>query len=122
MRISDWSSDVCSSDLVEPPGELPDARDRQIMRDREALDETRAAAILGHQGDARGHPVAHVAVADLGARDSDDARRIVAADHERFDEFGTALAEPAGNPDELARAQRPARKGHVEAKGVAGRN
>src|SRR3546814_17996092 len=70
---------------VEPPGELPDARDRQIMRDREALDETRAAAILGHQGDARGHPVAHVAVADLGARDSDAAGRIAAAAHDRFE-------------------------------------
>src|SRR3546814_10554316 len=23
MRISDWSSDVCSSDLAEPGGELP---------------------------------------------------------------------------------------------------
>src|SRR3546814_17411122 len=32
MRISDWSSDVCSSDLRQTALERPDARLRQMLR------------------------------------------------------------------------------------------
>src|SRR3546814_1472039 len=35
MRISDWSSDVCSSDLISPP----DRQDRQAGRSRRMVDD-----------------------------------------------------------------------------------
>src|SRR3546814_6570552 len=62
MRISDWSSDVCSSDLLRPPAALPQAQSaaalgaqmEEIERNaiREALqktryNKTRAAELLG---------------------------------------------------------------------------
>src|SRR3546814_14508449 len=36
MRISDWSSDVCSSDLVVVPVELGHCEDHQVARARHA--------------------------------------------------------------------------------------
>src|SRR3546814_9538883 len=46
MRISDWSSDVCSSDLVLEPGErvLAPADQRQRVAEPEAAREKRALA------------------------------------------------------------------------------
>src|SRR3546814_11041232 len=46
MRISDWSSDVCSSDLVVAAGaQLPHERDLTEQRRPEALGEVLAAAV-----------------------------------------------------------------------------
>src|SRR3546814_6332858 len=39
MRISDWSSDVCSSDLLEVGDEVADVADRQWIDAREGLVE-----------------------------------------------------------------------------------
>src|SRR3546814_8226734 len=70
MRISDWSSDVCSSDLVwiedaADPGmkrvETPDIDDRLVQRLAEQV------ARVSHQGINREHPL-------LGATLPDGAR------------------------------------------------
>src|SRR3546814_17207653 len=36
MRISDWSSDVCSSDLIQASGGLADADIEKMVKDAEA--------------------------------------------------------------------------------------
>src|SRR3546814_12706562 len=56
MRISDWSSDVCSSDLVAPAIALAENRDQL---GREQLDKGRfgvtgAGGATGHKGGLRG--------------------------------------------------------------------
>src|SRR3546814_1018706 len=51
MRISDWSSDVCSSDLPRPAA--AGARDRKIVR---SGDETRRARLFAVQGDSGPSP------------------------------------------------------------------
>src|SRR3546814_19264266 len=56
MRISDWSSDVCSSDLGGGPGRKPlrqvdpDARLAHQGRPREGGDPHKESARLAHQG------------------------------------------------------------------------
>src|SRR3546814_14885334 len=47
MRISDWSSDVCSSDLAEQVERLEDQHQRE--EDREGADEEQAADIERHR-------------------------------------------------------------------------
>src|SRR3546814_2712609 len=49
MRISDWSSDVCSSDLAEPRPDLPH---EHADRDTQTADARLAAHDLGCLGDA----------------------------------------------------------------------
>src|SRR3546814_14222096 len=51
MRISDWSSDVCSSDLVLVPNASPFERDKHAQRD--ALLEARVREV-GERGGAVG--------------------------------------------------------------------
>src|SRR3546814_5640709 len=68
MRISDWSSDVCSSDLVDARTEL-EARQRAV-RVRQVAD---ARLDLGVE--AQEHPVAGDAVIGPGQREGHDAER-----------------------------------------------
>src|SRR3546814_12782823 len=49
MRISDWSSDVCSSDLIET--ELDDFEDRPVIYDPAEI--ARAGAFVSIDGDGR---------------------------------------------------------------------
>src|SRR3546814_5722482 len=55
MRISDWSSDVCSSDLLSPDGGDPppsDANDRLLSDDRDqSLSDGSDVEDRGHQDD-----------------------------------------------------------------------
>src|SRR3546814_7742527 len=48
MRISDWSSDVCSSDLCALQGSRQRGRDRRCAPDN-------ADQLLGHHGEAEGN-------------------------------------------------------------------
>src|SRR3546814_6374656 len=58
MRISDWSSDVCSSDLLGALSVLSLAGFSQSFRPRRALPRKRFAALLQTWGTAaRRHPV-----------------------------------------------------------------
>src|SRR3546814_20742874 len=68
MRISDWSSDVCSSDLVDARTEL-EARQRAV-RVRQVAD-----ARLDVGVEAQEHPVAGDAVIGSGQRDGHAAER-----------------------------------------------
>src|SRR3546814_3074562 len=43
MRSSDWSSDVCSADLGEPPGQRNEDRARETAEQRHAHDRARRA-------------------------------------------------------------------------------
>src|SRR3546814_19968795 len=46
MRISDWSSDVCSSDLIRPEGAHPDKLDQTYVENlRFAAEETKKAGV-----------------------------------------------------------------------------
>src|SRR3546814_20087798 len=48
MRISDWSSDVCSSDLVVPPATIPpDGHDEDLGSRRARSDRPRWSAAGG---------------------------------------------------------------------------
>src|SRR3546814_16944306 len=68
MRISDWSSDVCSSDLVDARTEL-EARQRAV-RVRQVAD-----ARLDVGVEAQEHPVAGDAVIGSGQREGHAAER-----------------------------------------------
>src|SRR3546814_3035710 len=73
MRISDWSSDVCSSDLLVVGGEREGDAELH-RRQREAAPEDRRAAVEG--GDAR----AALMVVAVGLQLRDDLRRDVVLD------------------------------------------
>src|SRR3546814_5286594 len=75
MRISDWSSDVCSSDLGEP--ELQDrlARDHRVENEHDAgrnQDAERGAAL----DDPGYHDLVVAAAEQLGQRDRSEERRV----------------------------------------------
>src|SRR3546814_4238517 len=78
MRISDWSSDVCSSDLPDPPGADRDRerpaeggrggerhRDRDRRRHHQRGGKLPAAAELHHA----------IADGEIGEREQDELRR-----------------------------------------------
>src|SRR3546814_5338287 len=82
MRISDWSSDVCSSDLVDferrlmdlnPAGRKQTAKRRQVvkMNDElfEAMQESYAARQITHVVERGGKPVANIKKAFQAASD-----------------------------------------------------
>src|SRR3546814_17690777 len=48
MRISDWSSDVCSSDLVSPPFGTSKGMHMKVDADAAGLDATRLGRIAEH--------------------------------------------------------------------------
>src|SRR3546814_9785219 len=82
MRISDWSSDVCSSDLVEELGALVAqvlAAGRAVLAPTAARDERHRDVVAGREG------------GDPGADGLDDAGALVAADD------GQAQREVAGD-------------------------
>src|SRR3546814_2578417 len=56
MRMSDWSSDVCSSDLVEPFDAA--AVQRRAQRVRHVVRYRRVGALAPGNGEAAGDPVA----------------------------------------------------------------
>src|SRR3546814_12201930 len=69
MRISDWSSDVCSSDLVEMPADDPEIAAvrteheiEEIARDRNGAERRVDADIGGH---ARKLPFRHAEISRL---------------------------------------------------------
>src|SRR3546814_3740549 len=76
MRISDWSSDVCSSDLVDggDPGPVPDLRRRQPASHRHGRN-----AALGAVPDRRGPRAGLCALDLLRRRDRGDRVDIRAA-------------------------------------------
>src|SRR3546814_1005458 len=82
LRISDWSSDVCSSDLPQPRHRRPDAAARLAQRvadDRrlEALEPLGEADVGGHRREAGvGGQVEHEAVSDI-LQLADIARRVM---------------------------------------------
>src|SRR3546814_8681721 len=107
MRISDWSSDVCSSDLVDP----------KAFADRPGRRGACGAAIIEHQafeddlegiGAALGAPLREDAIADLAIPKLD--RLIFVATHTLApDRLATAVNAPLQlGPDKalLARADR----------------
>src|SRR3546814_13831616 len=51
MRISDWSSDVCSSDLVFGPQRIGTQRNRRRIVDREGAQWHQGAGSIGRGGD-----------------------------------------------------------------------
>src|SRR3546814_4102786 len=90
MRISDWSSDVCSSDLSGPAGALPRPADRARggdRRPRAGRDRSRARP-AGRAAAAAGE-VPAAAAAGAGGVGRDRGGRAVAAGCARF-----ALAFP----------------------------
>src|SRR3546814_4084642 len=88
MRISDWSSDVCSSDLAELP-DLFDGIDGDVARPRDddALAVERPA--LGFQ-----HPLDEIDEAEagcLGARARPAIDQALTGEHTRLVTVGEAL-------------------------------
>src|SRR3546814_17325236 len=84
MRISDWSSDVCSSDLIERPFAPRDHRIESLDRRRDAdIDESRQPG-----------------AGDIGARHLS----VVRIDFERDD--AAALDQPARQLDRRIAAER----------------
>src|SRR3546814_13395454 len=78
MRISDWSSDVCSSDLVFPAREF---KHRDVSRaSRGPAGEARGAACLSNPGATGAAPAEELDQADfsvpLGSTLRSDARRV----------------------------------------------
>src|SRR3546814_20558950 len=65
MRISDWSSDVCSSDLGYPADHLQDLADAPAITLQAADDVCRAGDLVAHVGDG-GDGAAHHRFALLG--------------------------------------------------------
>src|SRR3546814_7146522 len=84
MRISDWSSDVCSSGLVQAVG---------IAHVADEVAQRRVG--VGRQADA------HLELLQLVAREDDDAARLIALEH-RADELLPERAGAAGHQDGLA--------------------
>src|SRR3546814_2679457 len=52
MRISDWSSDVCSSDLEEGDGEISEKNAGVSFKDEDEVEEEPEADADGEEGDA----------------------------------------------------------------------
>src|SRR3546814_11628628 len=79
MRISDWSSDVCSSDLLPPVDETPDAQaedDAERHREEETAAEEAAETAAGDEVAHPGIPAAGGDCADAGLhRDADRDER-----------------------------------------------
>src|SRR3546814_8348003 len=110
MRISDWSSDVCSSDLVERTGRLVETSRFSLSRRIGApvagpLDEDWFASVASHYGPlepidsadtlALAEAEANVAVAEAGVRLARSQRipdLTVSAGARRFEETGDTAA------------------------------
>src|SRR3546814_5023879 len=71
MRISDWSSDVCSSDLVPWPGDLVCAEGRYLEGDAETGIEKRAAIFIGPEFGTVSRPDLVQAAREAGDADFD---------------------------------------------------
>src|SRR3546814_16848007 len=81
MRISDWSSDVCSSDLPEPsspadanPPSGPDPAEAEAQRQRQQAEATRGAKLFATDGPTRHAATASDTAAPTSSGPLDKAR------------------------------------------------
>src|SRR3546814_13129575 len=74
MRISDWSSDVCSSDLGLPHPEAPENEQRRIVRCHGMFD---VRLVVERPADARLEPVGGAVLTAPGRQDEIDLFRSV---------------------------------------------
>src|SRR3546814_13639570 len=83
MRISDWSSDVCSSDLFDAHALLGLDRTLAVDRIAEAIDDAAEQALADGDVDDRAGALDGVAFLDLGVRAGDHDADIVGVAVER---------------------------------------
>src|SRR3546814_3309226 len=93
MRISDWSSDVCSSDLT-----VPATRPRSTMATPRPASATTAGAALSEEG------VGPRRAALRQSRSQDTRRRLIRAALELWNERGFERAVDETTAEEIARA------------------
>src|SRR3546814_17197519 len=105
MRISDWSSDVCSSDLL---GERGQAKTRMIRSLTRLLDEWMPVVKGSEINDDPSHPVSRYA-RDLVAEMGDDTEIDWVHRDERFGEKlappDTSIADLIGEVDPIKAAE-----------------
>src|SRR3546814_2160337 len=131
MRISDWSSDVCSSDLTLVTPNIPELEaltGRMIASAEEALDAARAlgdqlgAAVLAKGGHLEGDKVVDQLVTREGVHSWTDSRIETRHTHGTGCTLASAIAAGLGQgmalPDAVARARAYVRAAMLAAPGL----
>src|SRR3546814_2216992 len=98
MRISDWSSDVCSSDLHVADGEAGAARDRALAHRQDAQQRLHRGALAAAVGADEGDDLARLD-GDIDAAHQ-PAPAALHAKPPRLDEGSLARRQPRGRRSE----------------------